>query len=195
MCENGDPGTIKKHCFSFKGVHISLCPPTSHNAPKMSPNCPVKWSRNRWNRFFNLSWTVPETTMKIKVENVRTWQPKGSVNGPQNHLKIDEKTHLVTASAAKAHFGVPGSIWGYPPWRKRLQKHPKKRVQRNMHINFRENKHLTSTFLCKVPWSAAVWAKPTWIKWVSHFSSNGYHEKALTTGAGPAIRSREKVTF
>ena len=53
--------------------------------------------------------------MKIKVEKVRTWVPQGSRNGPQNHLKIDEKTHLATASAAKAHFGAPGSIWGYPP--------------------------------------------------------------------------------
>ena len=35
------------------------------------------------------------------------WTPKS--------LKIDEKTHLVTASISKAHFGVPGSIWGYPP--------------------------------------------------------------------------------
>ena len=33
------------------------------------------------------------------------WLPKST--------KIDEKTHLVTASAAKAHFGAPGSIWGY----------------------------------------------------------------------------------
>ena len=96
--------------------------------------------------------------MKIKVEKVRKWEPKGSLNGPPNHSKIDEKTHLVTASAAKAHFGVPGSIWG-------VQKHQKKRVQKykNMHINFRENRNLTSTFLCKVSWSAAVWAKPTWI--------------------------------
>ena len=60
--------------------------------------------------------------MKIKVENVRTWVPQGSRNGPQNHLKIDEKTHLVTASAAKAHFGAPGSIWGYPPLMKKSTK-------------------------------------------------------------------------
>ena len=64
--------------------------------------------------------------MKIKVEKVRTWVPQGSRNGPQNHLKIDEKTHLVTASAAKAHFGVPGSIWGYPPLTKTSPKTHKK---------------------------------------------------------------------
>ena len=68
--------------------------------------------------------------MKIKVEKVRTWVPQGSRNGPQNHLKIDEKTHLVTARAAKAHFGAPGSIWGYPPGRKRVQKHKQKRIQK-----------------------------------------------------------------
>jgi len=63
--------------------------------------------------------------MKIKIEKVRRWEPKGLLNGPPNQSKIDEKTHLVTASAAKAHFGAPGSIWGYPPWRKRVQKHTK----------------------------------------------------------------------
>ena len=88
--------------------------------------------------------------MKIKVENVRTWVPQGSRNGPQNHLKIDEKTHLVTASAAKAHFGVPGSIWGYPPWRKRLQKHTKKRIQK--YQNTWTN--LSKTKIWKAPSSA-----------------------------------------
>ena len=61
--------------------------------------------------------------MKINVEKVGKWEPQGSRNGPQNHLKIDEKTYLVTASAAKAPFSAPGSMWGYPPCRKRLHKH------------------------------------------------------------------------
>ena len=39
-----------------------------------------------------------------------------------------------------------------------------------MHINYRENKNLTSTFLCKVSWSAAVWAKPTWISFLAAIS-------------------------
>ena len=103
--------------------------------------------------------------MKIKVENVRTWEPKGLLNGSPNHLKIDEKTHLVTASAAKADFGAPEASGGTPPEENVSKNRKKKRVHKykNMHINFRENKNLTSTFLCKVPWSAAVWAKPTWI--------------------------------
>ena len=71
--------------------------------------------------------------MKIKVEKVRTWVPQGSRNGPQNHLKIDEKTHLVTASAAKAHFGVPWSIWGYPP-DENVSKNTQKNVFRSIKI-------------------------------------------------------------
>ena len=91
--------------------------------------------------------------MKIKVEKVRTWKPQGSRNGPQNqlkidekthlatagenasknHLKIDEKIHLVTASAAKPDFVAPGSIWGYPPCPKMVQNHTKKRVRQQRH--------------------------------------------------------------
>ena len=51
----------------------------------------------------------------------------------QNHLKIDEKTHLVTASAAKAHFGAPGSIWGYPP-DENVSKNMQKNVFRSIKI-------------------------------------------------------------
>ena len=43
-----------------------------------------------------------------------------------NQSKIDEKTDLVTAGAAKAHVGAPGNTWGYPPGRKRVQKLEKK---------------------------------------------------------------------
>ena len=71
--------------------------------------------------------------MKINVEKVGKWEPQGSRNGPQNHLKIDEKTHLVTASAAKAHFGVPGSIWGYPP-DENVSKNTQKKVFRCIKI-------------------------------------------------------------
>ena len=71
--------------------------------------------------------------MKIKVDKVRTWVPQGSRNGSQNHLKIDEKTHLVIASAAKPDFHAPGSIWGYPPCPKMAQKHTKKRVRQQRH--------------------------------------------------------------
>ena len=92
--------------------------------------------------------------MKIKVEKVRTWVPQGSRNGPQgsrngpqNHLKIDEKTHLATASAAKPDFGVPGSVWGYPPCRKRLQKHIKKvfrsiKIRKQISVTKYSEKHL-----------------------------------------------------
>ena len=71
--------------------------------------------------------------MKIKVDKVRTWVPQGCRNGPQNHLKIDEKTHLVIASAAKPDFHAPGSIGGYPPCPKMAQKHTKKRVRQQRH--------------------------------------------------------------
>ena len=72
--------------------------------------------------------------MKIKVEKVRTWVPQGSRNGSPNHIKIDEKTHLVTASAAKADFGVPGSIWGYPPPDENVSKNTQKNVFKSIKI-------------------------------------------------------------
>ena len=138
ICETGSAGTIKNTVFFIEGCVLFAMSTYLPNGSKNVANRLLKWSWNRYNRVFNTSWTVPETTMKIKVENVRTWEPKGSLNGHQNHLKIDEKTDLVTASAAKAHFGVPGSIWGYPPWRKRLQEHTKKRLQKyqNTWTNF-----------------------------------------------------------
>ena len=103
-----------------------------HLLPTWLPKCRkpfLKWSRNLKNRVFQLSLTVPETTMKINVENVWNWEPQGCLNGLQNHRKINEKTHLVVASAAKPDFDAPGNIWGYPPCRKMVQKHIKKRVR------------------------------------------------------------------
>ena len=38
MCENGSPWTIKNHCFSLKGVQISLCPPISKRFTKCHQN-------------------------------------------------------------------------------------------------------------------------------------------------------------
>ena len=56
-----------------------------------------------------------------------------SLNGPPNQSKIVEKTHLVTASAAKAHFGAPGSIWGTPP-DENVSKNTEKNVFRSIKI-------------------------------------------------------------
>ena len=74
--------------------------------------------------------------MKIKVETVRTWVPQGSRNGPQNHLQIDEKTHLATASenASTNHLKIDEkSIWGYPP-DENVSKNTQKNVFRSIKI-------------------------------------------------------------
>ena len=51
-----------------------------------------------------------------------------SPNGPQNRLKIDEKTHLGTPATTEA----PGKLWRYPP----AQKHTK--ITRK-HVSDHEN--------------------------------------------------------
>ena len=88
--------------------------------------------------------------------------------------KKNKKTHLVTASAAKAHFGVPGSIWEYTPRRKRIQKHTKNIFKSIKLLHKSKNrKKRKSVVVCKVPQSAATWAKPTWITIASHTQHKG----------------------
>ncbi len=48
-----------------------------------------------------------------------------SLNGPQNRLKIDEKTHLGTPGTAEAHCGAPGKALGVPPGTKTSTNQPK----------------------------------------------------------------------
>ena len=117
MCETGSAVTINNTVFhlrvcTFRYVHLS--PKWLQKCRKPTP----KMKPKSHNCVFTLSWTLPETTMKIKVEKVRTWVPQGSRNGSPNHLKNVEKTHLATASenASKNHLKIDEkSIWGYPP--------------------------------------------------------------------------------
>ena len=85
--------------------------------------------------------------MKINLEKVRTWVPQGSRNGPQNHLKIDEKTHLVTASAAKAHFAPPGASGGTPLTKTSPKTHKKtysevSKIRQQISVTKYSEKHL-----------------------------------------------------
>ena len=83
--------------------------------------------------------------MKPKSLQVRVWTPpkkhsesgslkrcnifeNASLNGPQNRLKIDEKTHLGTPGTAEAHCGAPGKALGVPPGTKTYKNQPETHV-------------------------------------------------------------------
>ena len=84
--------------------------------------------------------------MKPKSLQVRVWTPhqkhsesgcikqcnmfrNASIDGPQKHLKIDEKTHLGTPGTAEAHSCAPGKALGAPPGTKAFQNQPKARIE------------------------------------------------------------------
>ena len=70
-------------------------------------------------------WTPPKKHSESGCLKQCNMFENASLNGPQNRLKIDEKTHLGTPGTAEAHCGAPGKALGVPPGTKTYTNQPK----------------------------------------------------------------------